>query len=368
MITLTLLNAQGNTKVAFSPYEDGSFIFANQRPNSLKEAYDFLKKNYTLSRPLNLTEPIKTFKTKKDLEQYIPERIDNIIISLTEINSRFDMDEVISYFSEKNYACILGQGTDYDGKTNFQLAGILKVNFESNEETIKNTLMIIQSELGDKARIDLFASSAISSNPPLGKSNILLSKENGKILQNSDIRPVLSTAHNTKHLNISFNDEFIELCLSQFASLGFHASTANANNTDKKSFSFYRKYENNTQRGYSFILNNPLIMFHTDKNKQVSIYHLMKNTKEGKEWLKNKTKEEQAHQLIKPTDIKEYKQYYSVDEQYLDFNKHNKRKMIKDFLDSEKGVFKIKSAMGTAKSNGIDYIIDEVHKRGEKVI
>jgi len=368
LINITLLNAQGNSKVAFSPYESGDFIFANKRPKSLKEAYEYLKKNYTLSRQLELKEPIKTFKTKKDLEPYIPERIDNIIISLTEIDSRFIMDEVISYFNDKNYACILGQGTDYDGKKNFQLSGILKVNFESNEETIKNTLMIIQSELGDKARLDLFSSSPISANPPLGKSNILHSKENGKILQNSEVRPVLSTAHNSKHLNISFNDEFVELCLSQFASLGFHASTANTNNTDKKRFNFYRKYENSTQRGYSFLLNNPLIMYHKDKNKQVSIYHLMKNTKEGKEWLKNKTKEEQAHQLIRPTEIKEYKQYYSVDEQYLDFTKHNKIKMIKEFLESEKGVFKLKSPMGTAKSNGIDYIIEEVYKRGEKVI
>ena len=153
-ITITLLNAQGNTKVAFSPYEDGSFIFANQRPNSLKEAYEFLKKNYTLSRHLELKEPIKTFKTKKDLEQYISERIDNIIISLTEINSRFDMDEVISYFSEKNYACVLGQGTDYDGKKNFQLAGILKVNFESNEDFFPfNSKISIKNAFNSKAAI-----------------------------------------------------------------------------------------------------------------------------------------------------------------------------------------------------------------------
>jgi hypothetical protein len=64
-MTLTLLNALGNTKIAMSQYEDGSFIFVNKTLNSLKEAHIFLQKNHTLSRHLNLQEPVKIMKTKK---------------------------------------------------------------------------------------------------------------------------------------------------------------------------------------------------------------------------------------------------------------------------------------------------------------
>jgi len=365
-MTLTLLNALGNTKVAMSPYEDGSFIFVNKSLNSLKEMHTFLQKNHTLSRHLHLEEPIRIMKNRKELQKYIPNKIDNIIVSLTEIDSSYRLQEVIDYFDSKNYACLISHGVDYDGKKIFDIVIILKVNFTPDEETIKNTLMVIQSELQDKARVDLFSSSPISVNPPIGNSKILFSKENGKILSNSEIRPVLSTKHNAKHLDIAYADEFTELCLEQFSALGFHASTAKTD--DKKGFRFYRKYENETQRGYTFYIDNPLIMFHKDKNKQVSIYHLMKNTKEGKEWLKNKTKEEQARELIRETDIDFYKQYISVDEKYLDFNKHNKKMMIKDWMNSEKGVFKIKSPMGSAKSNGIDLVIKEAHKKGLKVI
>jgi len=366
-MTITLLNALGNTKVAMSPYEDGSFIFVNKSLNSLKEIHQFLQKNHTLSRHLNLREPIKMMKNRKELSEYIPEDyIQNIIFSCTEIASSYDLQGVIDYFDEKNYACLISQGTDYDGRKIFDVSVILKVQFSPDEETMKNSLMVLQSELQDKARVDLFASSPISVNPPLGKSEILFSKENGKILKNSEVRPVLSTKHNAKHMNISYADEFTELCLEQFSALGFHASTATVK--DNHGFQFYRKYEDNTQRGYTFYIDNPLVMFHKDKNKQVSIYHLMKNTKEGKEWLKNKTKEEQAKELIRETDINFYKQYYSVNEKYLDFNKYNKKKMITDWLDSEKGVFKMKSPMGSAKSNGIDLVIKEAHKKGLKVI
>jgi len=298
--------------------------------------------------------------------EYIPNTLDNIIISLTEIGSSYELQEVIDYFDKKNYACLIARSLEYNNKNNFNIILVLKVKFITDEETIKNTLMIIQSELQDKARVDLFCSSPISVNPPLGKSKILFSKENGIILSNSEIRPVLSTKHNAKYLNIAYTDEFTELCLEQFSFLGFHASTSKS--TDNKGFQFYRKYENETQRGYKFFIDNPLIMFNKDKNKQVSIYHLMKNTKEGKEYLKNKVKEEQAKELIRETDINFYKQYYSVNEKYLDFSKYNKKKMIQDWMNSDKGVLKLKSPMGSAKSNGIDLVIKEAHKKGLKVI
>lgn len=364
-ITLTLFNGQGDTKIPFSTYEDGSFIFANKTSKSLTEAYEFMIRNYSLSRPLELTEPVNMFRTKVDLTPYVPERIGNIAINLTEIQNRYEVDEVIEYFNQKNYACIIGQGNGYDGKKNFHLQGILRVDFNTDESTIKNALMVMQSELGEKCKVDLFSSSIISVQPPANNSKILHTRENGKILKNSEVTPVLSSKHNSKHLKISYDDEFVEMCLEQFAQLGFHASSAVSKG---KAISFYRKFEEGTKRGFYWFIDKPLLMNHKNKTSSVSIYHFMKHTKEGKEWLKNKTKEEQAHQLIKPDDIMAYKKYLTVNERYLDFSKMSKVKVIDEFLESDKGVFKLKSPMGTAKSSGIELIIQKAHKRGEKVI
>ena len=110
LITLTLFNGQGNTKIPFSPYNDGGFIFANKKLKGLKEAYEFMIRNYSLSRPLDIKEPIKLDRTKKDLEKYQPDIITNIAINLTEIQNRYDIDDIIEYFNTKNYACIIGQG------------------------------------------------------------------------------------------------------------------------------------------------------------------------------------------------------------------------------------------------------------------
>ena len=319
-ITITLFNGQGNTKIPFSSYEDGSFIFVNKTTSSLAEAYEFMMRNYSLSRPLELKEPLNTFRTKSDLEGYVPEKISSIAINLTEIQTRYELEEIIEYFSTKNYACIIGQGCDYDGSKNFHLQGILRVDFYTDESTIKNTLMVMQSELGEKCKVDLNSSSIISVQPPSNNSKILLTRENGKIIKNSDISPVLSTKHNSKHLRISYNDDFTELCLEQFSTLGFHASSAKSKG---KAISFYRKYKNDTKRGFYWFIDNPLVMHHKDKNASISIYHLMKHTKEGKEWLKEKTKEEQAHQLIKQDNIMDYKKYLAVNERYLDFEQLN---------------------------------------------
>ena len=365
LITLTLFNGQGNTKIPFSPYNDGGFIFANKKLKGLKEAYEFMIRNYSLSRPLDIKEPIKLDRTKKDLEKYQPDIITNIAINLTEIQNRYDIDDIIEYFNTKNYACIIGQGASYDGKKNFHLQGILKVDFRTDESTIKNVLMIMQSELGDKCKVDLFSSSILSVQAPTNNSKILHTRENGKVLKNSNISPVISTKHNSKYLTISYEDEFTELCLEQFAHLGFHASSSKSKG---KSISFYRKYQDNTKRGFYWFIDKPLVMHHKDKNSSVSIYHFMKHTKEGKEWLKTKTKEEQAHQLIKKDNIQDYKKYLAVNERYLDFTKLNKVKVVDEFLNSEKGVFKLKSPMGTAKSDGIELIIKKAHKKGEKVI
>ena len=383
MITLTLCNGMGNTKIMMSPYEDGEFIFANKKLKSLRESHAFLQRNYSLSRALDIQEPKKLPRNKKAFNNFIPERLDCIAINLTEISSKYMMDEVIEYFKEKNYACILTNGIDYNGTSNFHIQGLLKVDFLCNdgEETIKNALMIIQAELQEKARVDLFASSPISVQPPTNNSKILYIRENGNIIKNSEIRPVLNTVStiNTKHLNFNsahsthcthYDDEFVEQCLEQFVALGFQP-TSTSNTGPNKGINFSRKYGNNTKKGYIFYPDNPLIMFSTDKNNkkdQVSIYHLIKNTKEGKRYLKNKTKQEQANQLIKEENIQDYTRYLSVHEQYLDFTKYPKKKLVQEFMESKNGVFKLKSLMGSGKSAGIDLIIKEAHKRNEKVI
>ena len=364
-ITLTLFNGQGDTKIPFSKYEDGSFIFANKTSKSLKEAYEFMIRNYSLSRPLDLKEPVKMFRNKKDFKAFVPSKINNIAINLTEIQHRYGVDEVIEYFKTKNYSCVIGQGNGYDGKKNFHLQGILKVDFTTDENTIKNALMVIQSELGEICKVDLFSSSIISVQQPSNSLKILHSRENGKILKNSEVTPVLSSKNNSKNLKISYNDEFLEICLEQFAQLGFYASSSTSNGG---AIPFYRKFEDGTKKGFYWFIDRPLVMNHKDKKYSVSIYHFIKRTKEGKDWLKNKTKEEQAHKLIKPDDIQSYKKYLSVNERYLDFSKISKIKIIDEFLESDKGVFKLKSPMGTAKSSGIELIIKKAHKQNEKVI
>jgi hypothetical protein len=358
---ITVFNGQGNTKIPFSNYEDGSFIFVNTKSETLREAYSYIQSNYSLSIPLNLTEPTRMFKSRVDIAKHSAERVQNITILLTDINSKYKLDEVLDFFKHKNYACIIGNSNTYDGINDFSVQVLLKVNFLIQEDTIKNALMILQSDLGELCKVDFYSSNITSVQPPSNNKNILLCNEEGKILKNEEVSPVLSN-FNSK---MFFNDEFIDICLEQFMYLGFHTSTAKAKGN---AIPFYRKFETGTKKGYFWFLDNPLVMNHKDKNYAVSIYHFIKNTKIGKEYLKNKTKEEQAKQLIKKDNIKLYKKYLNCNERYLDFSKLNKVKVLDDFLKSDRGVFRLKSPMGTAKSDGVELIIQKAHERKEKVI
>jgi len=312
-LSLTLFNGQGDSKIPFSSYEDGTFIFVTKKIKSLREAHSLLIRNYSLSMPLNIKEPISTLRKKSNLSEYSGEKIDNIILSLNEIYDTYTLENIIDYFKEKNLACLIYRANSFGKNKDLSIQVIIKTNFPSDEKIIRNSLMILQAELQDKCKVDLSNASIISAIPPANNGIILHSRENGNVLKASNISPVLNSKHNSKYLKLSYDDDFIELCLEQFNELGFYASSSNSKN---KGIAFYRKNNSSTKKGYYWFLDNPLVMNHKDKNSSVSIYHLMKHTKEGKEWLKSKTKEEQAHQLIKKDNILEYKDYLTCNERY----------------------------------------------------
>jgi hypothetical protein len=359
-VTLTLLNGQGTSKIPYSPYEDGEFIFVNKSFKSLKEAFEFSKRNYTLSTQLQLREPIKIPRNKKSLNDYRAKEITNISLRFTEIEHKYIVDEIIDIFKSKGYAIIIGYANSYDGKKNFDLQCIIKTSLPSDEKVLKNALLHIQSDIQDRCRVDISSANIITVQPPSNNNEILYCFENGKVLKDSGYTNIISTKFNSNDIS-----DFAESCLEIFSQLGFNVSNG------KKvgdGIPFFRRTENGTKRGYLFYMDNPIYMYHKNPKDKVSIYHQIKNTKDGKEFIKSRTKEHQKRELIKTEDLKIYKKSEVINERYLDFKKHNKIKIVQEFLKSDRGVLRLKSAMGTAKSDGVQLCIEEAHKRGEKVI
>ena len=367
-VSITLFNGEGNNRTPLSPYKDESFLFVTKRVSSLKEAFLFMVNQYSLSKPLKITETIKKPRRKIDLEEYVPNKIYNIALDLDDIHSKEDYLDTINYFKDNNYSVILGKSKGWNGTTKFTLKGILRVDFTNNEDIIKSALTQLQTELGDKCKVDLTVGNMVSLQAPSRSNFIVHYQEKGKVLNDSNvyIEEVKSTLGGEYVHTITYDNDVIDECISIFNNLGY--TPINGSINDNGSINFQHPSEKKSRGGYFWYSSNPLIMHHNNKDRTLSAFYILKETEIGKNWLKSKTKEEQKNQLIKPFLSQNYKKFLYVNERYLDFNKKDKDSMLDDFLSEDRAVFKIKSAMGSAKSSGIDLCIKKAHARREKVI
>ncbi len=364
-VKITLFNGEGNGKRPHSPYKDGGFLFISKTVPSLRDAFLFMVQHFTLSKPLDIDAPIKSLRRMSALKEYVPDKIFNIAIDLDEIHTKENYLETIDFFKRNNYSIILGKSKGWNGKTKFTLKGIMRVNLTNREEEIKNALSLLQSELGDICKIDLSVANIVSLQAPSKSDFIVHYQEKGNILSDSNI--YIKDVEQTLTQNfISYDNNVIDECIKIFTKLGY--SPVNNYINDNGSINFRHPSEVKSKGGFFWFSSNPLAMNHNNKDKSISIFHLLKETEVGKDWLKHKTKEEQKNQLIKPMASQNYKKFLYINERYLDFSDTEKSKMIDEFLEDETGVFKIKSAMGSAKSVGIKLCIEKAHKRNEKVI
>ena len=368
-IILTLLNGIENPKKAkhiISKYDDDTFIFANQTAPDLRSMFMIMTNQFVLSQPLNIPEPMRMHRRTSSLEPYAFKKIKNIVLDLDKIETKEDYFETIEYFKNKGYSCILGKSRSWNGADNFNMKGIMRVSFENNQDVIKTALTQLQIELGSRCKADLSVGVITSYQAPSNSKQIVYYNENGKKFtdKNVHIESVKKTIGDDYTQALTFSNDVIDECISIFSSLGYTPVKDSMNSNG--AINFRHPSEVKSPGGFFWFSTQPLVMNHPNKDRTVSIFNLLKETEVGKQWLKDKTKEEQKHQLMR-NDIK-YTEYKSTNERYLDFSDKIKSSMIKKFIESDNDVLKIKSAMGTAKSNGVAKAVQEAHKRGLKVI
>ena len=366
-INITIFNGKGDKKVPYSIYKDNSFIFVNKELNNLKEAYNLLRTNFTLSQSLEIKMPTVIQRRKSELNKYKRFKLDNIILDIDKVKSKLDVNSIINFFKKENLSVIIGKSKSYDDINNFNLKGIIKVNITNNEDIIRGILNYIDNNIKEYGKIDKSILSMSSYQAATNKA-VMFHNEYGKILNNNDIE--IEEKENKKifDLDISYDNIIIDKCLNIFSSLGFYS----LNSTIEKNgcIRFANRAEVKSVGSYFWFPNNPIIMHHYNKERTISIFNQLKDTVEGKEWLKLKNKLEQKQLLNndKNKSNKNIKEIIIVNERYLNFDKKNKIKMINDFLDEEKSILKISSAMGSAKSSGIEKTIEIARKKNKKVI
>jgi len=357
---VTFFKSKGNGKVPISPYDDNTFLFQNKSFNSLKNIFEFMQDNYVMSVPLNLKEPVRTYKRIENLKDFKVDKLEYIILDIDEIKTKENFEKVLNFFNEKNFNMILGKSRSFNSKTNFNLKGLIKVNFPNNKDIVKNFLTVIQNEL-KCCKIDkTVITNQISHQAPINNYGIFLYNKNGKIITEQDvvIKETSSSISDFLELNKSVNDKLLETCLNIFYEKGF---TPRNKFNSNGSLNFKHPSEK-TPYGYFWYPNNPFVMHHPVQGKSFSIFNEIKETEVGKEFIKDISIQKQKEVL----DTKKvYKKQLVVNERYLKVQ--NKKDFIDDYLKNGE-ILKIKSPMGTGKSNIIGYIIKELKKQNKKVL
>jgi len=363
-LNITIFNGKGTKKVPYSKYEDGTFIFVNKSFDNLKDAYTLLRNEFTLSQSLDIKVPTIIKRKKEELKKYNRFKLDNLILDLDNIKSKEDMNSIINYFKDSNLSVIIGKSRSFNNETNFNLKGIIKVSITNNQDVIDGILNNIEKEIGLFCTVDksILSTTSFQAAP---KKAIIFYNEYGKILTNNDV--ILKEKENIFNpLDISYDNVIIDKCLSILSTLGFY--TLDSRIEPNGCIRFANRNEVKSIGSYFWFANNPIIIHHYNKSKTISIFNYLKDTDEGKAWLKLKSKEEQRTRLSPNTYDKNVKESIIVDERYLDFSKKNKIDLLDKFLDDKKSIFKLSSAMGSAKSGSIEKCIELAHKKGKKVI
>lgn len=369
-IELTLFNGievKNKPKIAYSKTNDDEFIFTNIKVNTLSEAFLIMVSQFTLSQPLDIREPIKMKRNNEVLESFKYKKLKNIIIDLDEIATKENYLSIIEYFDNKKYSCILGKSRSWNGEDIFNMKGIIRTHIENKPEIIKGVLMTLQSELKELCKVDLSTQSTCSYQAPSHSKMIVYHKETGLTITDNNIH-IDNVKHQTNDYDNSlhYSTGIIDECIKTFSSLGY--TPVRDSMQSDGAINFQHPIEKKSIGSFFWFSSQPMVMNHPNKDRTISIFNIVKDTDIGKKWLKKKTKEEQRHQLIKDNSSK-YSEYQCYNERYLDFTDKSKINILDNFINSETNeILKIKSAMGTAKSAGIELCINKAHEKNLKVI
>lgn len=360
-------------KVPISPTSDKKFTFRTVSLKTPREMYQVMVNNFILNIPLNLQNPINTYRRIKNLKNYIPEDMSYIILDIDDVHNSQDMNKVLDYF--RRYKCILGESKSHNGIDNFRLKGILFIEPIS----IRNARVLVSQihhELKDYCNIDEAVTRRVSLNAPIGKMKILLESNKPRLEFNlSNARKIIDS-HKESYVqdkaqiidvnnvfDSSKNIETIEhLCLSTFESMGFQILEDNSENPNNEVLIFKHYSEKKTPGGYFWFWSSPYTMHHFNSTKSINIFESVRKMDIAKDLLKK----EINYDKVLYSEFNDSNKLV-VSEKYLKVTPEIQLK-IEDFVSKKDGLFSIKSPMGTGKSTVIGHIIKECHEEDMRVL
>ncbi len=351
----TFISDKTFSKVPKSPFLDKTFEFKTARV-SLEGALELLRNEFVLNRDYDFKSTTRLRRTKKDLAPFLNEKLEFIIVDFDGVKDAYSEKMIIDFFIKHDYYVGIIPSRSHNGKTSFNLKGIIKVNGINSKGSIRAILEQMNEHLFNYAKIDLTSMNEGAFQSPSYSNGITLLRK-GKYIPKFMIKDDIK-----EHLEIEISDshsDVVDICISEYRMRGFSVSSINEEN----GIVTFSHHSERTKNGYFIFITSPFFMNHFDKSKSFNIFSSVKHRSSVMKYFDEIKMKERECEF---SGTGKMQKCISVNKRYLDVTE-KEISLINEWLDTE-GLFKIKSPMGTGKSNVIERVLEECDTRGKRVL
>jgi len=344
-IKITIFNSKSTSKFPISPYGDNTFEFRTIKTSFENLPYYFIN-HFHLNRCYNIKEPVIKKRLKRELKDYLCKQVQYIVLDIDDVFSKEDSEKIVEILKKENYYFFVLPSRSY-GKGKYNLKGAILVEGSNNEESLKQFLLNINFLIKGLGKTDLSViREATFQAPTLNNDFVIFHK--GEIKKLPKIKKKIIK-------NEGYEDILFE-SIKYLNGLGFSVVQ------DKGDLLVFRHPNEKTPKGYFLFKNNPFILHHFDPSKSINFYKDISKLKSVKEFINRKNEEKLDKKLeklsINAIKLKlKQKNTIFINERYVSLE------IIEDF-----DVLKIKSPMGTGKSNLIAKYLNYFTKNNKRCL
>jgi len=315
--------------------EDNEFLFYT-KDIPLEYFYKVNSEFWMLNGCFNFSEDGTISKRNNyEMEKFLCKEFSFIIVDFDEVKNAFNRDYIIEILQKNNFNFSLWESRSYNGVDNFNMKGVIEFIGNNNFISRTKALDYVKHLINDYCKVDYSSIRISSVQAPTFKENEIITFKGGN---------VLDFYYEESKIEVSnFDNSLLSLCLRTYENLGYNIKS------EKEDLINLQHPKEKTKGGYFIYKNSPQFCHHFNKSKSFSIFDLIKNTKEFKEYNQKRILNEFQDKIFSPIQNKKVFNQRYIDIETLE-NTFGKIE-----LEEDKVIF-VKSAMGTGKTNFIKHL------------
>jgi hypothetical protein len=333
--------------------ENNVFSFSNVE-SSLEECHSLFENNFILSNPL-----IQDITSTRDssLRQHYSHFHGYIILDFDYVSSLDDVESIITFFKNNNYAINIFKSRSYNGIDKFNIKAVLVVESWLDRTASEAIINILSDILEGLCEVDISVTRDASFQAPSFKNECIYYNY-GKAFPHELVQNHLEAQktqelerQNIKTLIHDYEDySNIVKWFWEWMLIKYNATPKQKQNANK-SYQIKLPCEKKSTYGYYWNIDFPWLIQHPQRSKTINMFSDFSKSDVGKKYLKN-------------ANIEIFKKYFSLDYDnslYIQNNRYFDASLYEDCINDwiNDDILVVKGIMGSGKSNIVDNVLQK---------